>query len=122
MLKRILQCLAVCAAAAPIAALQATDRCPPLPVAINTCECKVANYGTNTDTGVLITVYDSAGPVASCGPFDIPSKGNEFCDFFFDVAENCGCQVSGEAGASRTSLSVYDPGFGINANASVECY
>ena len=121
MLKRILQCLAVCAAAAPIAAVWATDRCPPLPVEDNICECKVQNYGNSPDSNVTITLYDFAGNVTNqCGPGTIDAGHNVFCNALYGI-DNCGCEVTGEAGASRTSLSVYDLNNGANANASVSC-
>src|SRR5262245_32191913 len=59
----------------------ATRRCAPLVVQNpNGVECKVANFATAKDTGVVIKIYDHNGDAAAtCGPLEVPAKGSAFC-------------------------------------------
>jgi hypothetical protein len=101
----------------------AVKRCPPLPVnAGDACSCTVANYGTTNDTGVAITVYNFEGiPVNACSSTSIPAKGSRQCNTTeFVSASICNCEVTGEGGAARVSLSVLDSSVN-SASASVEC-
>lgn len=114
--------LLVCVVAIASPAAAASLKCPPLPVAAgHVCECKVANYATSTDTNVTIRLYDHNGSLQNeCGPGSIPPKGAAFCAAFFAGSDNCTCEVTGQSGSARASLSV-EIDLGESAQASVEC-
>lgn len=106
---------------APLVATAHADLCPPLPVkSKDFCECAVQNYGTKDDTNVTIKLYGSLGVVATCGPMTIEGTRNDSCYVKYEHTDVCGCEVTGNSGSSRASLSV-ETGGGQSAQAAVEC-
>jgi hypothetical protein len=118
-------------AIAPLTPAVARDQCPPLPTSASTvnsefCVARVTNYGTVTDTGVTIALYNDFGQGVTCTPLSIPAGGSVECH-----VENgntgpattiCGALITGEASNSQASLSVETglevPGYPL---ASVSC-
>ena len=100
----------------------AVKRCPPVVAGPNVgVECKVANYGNSSDFGVVITLYNSAGTsLQSCSYFAIGSKESVFCPYHAQFTTDIGCEVTGESGAARVSLTVQIPG-STTTGAAVEC-
>ena len=107
----------------------ATKRCAPLPVQGTggpgpTCKCAVQNYGTVTDTGVDIVVYDSAGGLHRCNDLAIPPRTGTYCHVSIAAGTTCGCVVSGEGSLTYASLTVTDGaivGTAVVPQVSVPC-
>lgn len=124
MLKRIVVLLSLFGSTfvLPPSQAAAVDRCPTLHVAAgDACICFVTNYGTGVDTNVTITIVRPTGaaPVV-CGPTDIAPGIGAFCGLTATSFEHCGCVVTGEGAASRTSLSTADS-LGATSLAAVDC-
>jgi hypothetical protein len=102
----------------------ATKRCPGLVIADERAvECKVVNYGTTSDTGVVMTIFDAGGDVVNvCGPFTIPPKGSRYCMFgTHNGTSDVGCEVTGEGTNARASFYVVQSGQ-TTSSTVVECH
>src|SRR5262245_59532298 len=91
----------------------------------NGVECKVANFATTKDTGVVIKIYDHNGDVAeTCGPFAVPARESAFCSTSppnSGEVEDYSCEVTGEGTLARVSFVAHAPNQGVNSGAALEC-
>jgi len=106
----ILSLMTLCFSGGLVAPAFANEYCPSVSVgATQYCDCIVFNYATKDDAGVTITVLNGSTVLNTCGPLTVLAGSYYQCDAQFSAAGICGCQVTGDAKLSRTSLCV-DPG------------